>query len=95
MLGLREEVEKLLEVKETFVLSNIYDLKNHCWSGALDRIDEAIEKNIGDKFFKYIIDIFDFKIINDEEIDITEINDFIWFECDEWLEENTNKNDNE
>lgn len=74
----------MLEVKETFTLSNIYDLKEHCWSGAIARIDEAIENDIGDEFFDYIVSMFDW---SDEDIDLTQVNDFIWFECDEWLEE--------
>ena len=74
----------MLEVKETYTLSSIYDLKEHCWSGALARIDEAIENDIGDEFFDYIVSMFDW---SDEDIDLTQVNDFIWFECDDWLEE--------
>lgn len=74
----------MLSVKETFTIDNIYDLKQHCWSGAIDRINEAIENNIGDEFFDYIVSMFDF---TEDDIDMTQLNDFIWFECDDWLEE--------
>ena len=75
----------MITIKEIRTLSNIYDLRDMSWSGATARIDEAIDKGIGNEFFDYVVSMFDW---SDEEIDATQLNDFVWFECDEWLEEN-------
>lgn len=77
-----------MTIYEEHTISNLYDLKDICWSGALQRIDEAIENNLEDEFFQYIKDCFEW----DEKIDLTQVNDFIWFECDEWLEEHKQEN---
>jgi hypothetical protein len=74
-----------MEIKETFSVSNLYELREHLWSGALQRIDEAIENGIEEEFFEYIKECFEWE----EEIDLTQVNDFVWFECDEWLQEHT------
>lgn len=74
-----------MEVFKKYYASDIYDLKELCWCGALDRIDEAIENGIEDEFFDYISENFNGW---GDIVELTEVNDFIWFECDEWLEEN-------
>lgn len=80
-----------MEIFEKHYISDIYDLKELCWSGALDRINEAIENGIEDEFFNYIQDNFSFE----DMTELTQVNDFIWFECDEWLEENTPEEEEE
>lgn len=78
-----------MTIYEEHTINDLYDLNNICWSGALQRIDEAIENNLEDEFFQYIKDCFEW----DDKIDLTQVNDFIWFECDEWLEEHKQENE--
>lgn len=75
-----------MTIYEELTIDDIYDLKEHCWSGALDRINEAIANDIGDEFYDYIMETLETYNM-DDKIEITEVNDFIWFECDDWLEE--------
>lgn len=72
-----------MTIYERHDVNDLYDLYNLCWSGALSRIDDAIENEIDGDFFEYIKENFDF----DDMPELTAINDFIWFDCDEWLEE--------
>lgn len=52
-------------------------LGNHLWSGAKDRWDSATQdKRIA--VAELILDIYE----DDAFVDQTEINDFVWFECD-------------
>ena len=75
-----------MTIYERHDVNDLYDLRDLCWSGALSRIDEAIEYEIDGEFFDYIKETFDF--YGDDKIDLTDVNDFIWFDCDKWLEEN-------
>lgn len=63
-------------------INNFYDLRDLCWSGALQRLDEIEELGLEDEFMYYLQEIF-----CDETPSLTDINDFIWFECDDWIEE--------
>jgi len=76
-----------MTIYERHDVNDLYDLRDLCWSGALSRIDEAIENEIDDEFFEYIQDNF----CLDDNIELTDINDFIWFDCDTWLEEHSQK----
>ena len=67
----------------TNTIDNFYDLQDMCWSGASQVLDIVSEHDLEDEFFDYVTSMFD------EPPTITEINDFIWFECDNWLEEHT------
>ena len=58
----------------------LYDL---CWSGALQRLDEISDLNLEDEFMAYLSDILSYS----KDLTLTDINDFIWFDCDEWIEE--------
>ena len=78
-----------MTIYESHDVNDLYDLRDLCWSGALSRIDEAIEYEIDDAFFDYIKETFDFN----DMIDLSDVNDFIWFDCDEWLEENKPQED--
>ncbi len=75
-----------MTIYEELTIDDIYDLKQHCWSGALDRINEAISNDIGDEFYDYIMETLEAYNM-DDKIEITQVNDFIWFDCDDWLEE--------
>jgi hypothetical protein len=62
----------MLEVKQEM---NFDDLKNNCWSGAVDTL-EAIEKaGLEDVFMDYLEQIF-----CEETPTMTEVNDVIWFD---------------
>ena len=69
---------KYVDTIDTF--GDLYDL---CWAGALARLDEIEELDLEDEFMTYLTYNFD----NDTEYTLTDINDFIWFECDDWIEE--------
>lgn len=78
----------MIEYKNT--IDSFYDLYDLCWSGAIARLDEIAENDLEDLFMEYLEE----QLCNGFDTHtLTEINDFIWFECDEWIEENT-KNEN-
>lgn len=66
----------------------LYDL---CWSGALQRLDEICDLNLEDEFMEYLSDILSYS----KELTLTDINDFIWFDCDEWIEEHKGGEEND
>lgn len=66
------------------------DLKYYCWSGAIDRLNEIEENDLEDEFMEYLEEQFD---LNDTEYTMTNLNDFIWFECDKWIEEHKKSNE--
>lgn len=79
---------KELEVYDPIIISNIYDLERMCWSGASDRINEVLELSEEQQqaFLQHVIDYGELM----QEMDVlttTTINDFIWFECDDFIEE--------
>lgn len=71
-------------------IDNFADLKDLCWSGALSRLDEIEELDLEDEFMDYLQEIF-----YDETPTLTEINDFIWFGCDDWIEEHKGEEDDD
>lgn len=81
-----------MTIYERHDISDLYDLRDLCWSGALDRIDDAIDNEIDGEFFDYIIENVDGW---GDIVELTEVNDFIWFECDDWLEEHKQKEEDE
>ena len=67
-------------------VENFWWLENNCWSGALDRLKEIKENGLEDEFMDFLQIMF---FYSEEEIPtMTELNDFIWFDCDEWIEKN-------
>lgn len=66
------------------------DLKDLCWGGASQRLDEIEELDLEDEFMDYLQEIF-----CDETPTLTEINDFIWFDCDDWIEEHKGEEDDD
>lgn len=69
-------------------INNFYDLQNLCWSGAISQLNEIQDLGLEDEFMDYLISIF-----CDTTPTLTEINDFIWFECDDWIAEHTPNDD--
>lgn len=70
----------MIEYKNS--IDDFYDLMDLCWSGALDRLKEIEELGLQDVFFDYLESVFEY-----ETYTLTNINDFIWFEVDDWIEE--------
>lgn len=66
-------------------IESFYWLENNCWSGALDRLKEIRENGLEDEFMEYLQTFFDYSF--DEIPTMTELNDFIWFEVDDWIKE--------
>jgi hypothetical protein len=68
--------------KMEYVVRNTFDIRNfNFWGGARDRIQEARELDVLDELEELIEMSF-----CDEPTD-TQINDFVWFEIDDWLRE--------
>lgn len=78
----------MLKFAEYHYIDNINDLYNVCWSGALQRLDEIYNNNLEDEFIEYLEENF----FIDGDYTTTELNDFIWFECDNWIEEHKGSN---
>lgn len=76
---------------EYIYIEEFYNLRDICWSGAQQRLDEIEENNLEEEFMDYLRDNF----FDDGEYTYTinELNDFIWFECDKWID--AHKGDNE
>lgn len=63
-----------ITVKETHDY-DFNDLMYHCWSGAIDILKEIEKHDKEEEFMDYLESIF-----FNEEVELTELNDFIWFE---------------
>jgi len=59
------------------------------WSGAKDRLNEIIELGIEDEAEDYIKSMFE------ETPTDTQINDLLWFDMDDWIEEHREKEDDD
>ena len=79
---------KMIEYKND--INDFWGLFDLCWSGAVDRLREIADLGIGDEFMQYLEDCF-----CGYTPTLTEINDFIWFECDDWIEEHKNNDDDD
>ena len=66
----------------------LYDL---CWSGAISRLNEISDLNLEDEFMEYLSDTLSYS----KDLTLTDINDFIWFEVDEWIEEHKGGEEND
>ena len=69
-------------VKKTYYNENdFYLLKENSWSGALQTLDD-IERNELEQEFMFLLEN-----IFPDEVDETELNDFIWFDRDYMFEQ--------
>ena len=77
-----------LEVYDPIVISSIYDLERMCWSGASQRVAEILkmDEEKQEAFLQHVIDYGEMMSEMDT-LTTTNINDFIWFDCDEFIEE--------
>lgn len=53
-----------------------YELQENCWSGAIDTLNTVQENNKEDELMEFLNRYFE------ECPDLTEVNDFLWFESD-------------
>ena len=63
-------------IKQEMTLGNF-----KAWSGGKDRLDKIIELDIIDEASEFISEIIG------TELGETELNDFLWFEMDDFIEE--------
>ena len=70
-------------IEYTNTIDSFDELYDLCWSGALQRLDEIRDLNLEDEFMEYLSDMLSYS----KDLTLTDINDFIWFEVDEWIEE--------
>lgn len=78
-------------IQYTNTIDTFDELYNLCWSGALQRLDEIRDLNLEDEFMEYLSDILSYS----KDLTLTDINDFIWFDCDEWIEEHKGGEEND
>lgn len=78
-------------IEYTNTIDTFDELYNLCWSGALQRLDEIRDLNLKDEFMEYLSDTLSYS----KELTLTDINDFIWFDCDEWIEEHKGGEEND
>lgn len=75
-------------IQYTNTIDTFDELYGLCWSGALQRLDEIRDLDLEDEFMEYLSDILSYSTL-------TDINDFIWFEVDEWIEEHKEGEEND
>lgn len=74
----------MLAVKKVTYIDEFYELKEICWSGAVDVLDSIEEKGLEDEAMTVINEYFSGE---DEEITETTLNDFIWFDLEDVMKD--------
>lgn len=72
-------------VYDEIQFESVYELDEICWQGARDRVLE-VEK-LDDEKQEQFMDYLKENLGDIEHLTTTELNDFIWFECDDFIEE--------
>lgn len=67
-------------MKINYEVNSIVDFD--AWSGGLQRQKEIIEAKLVNEYDDYLEDI-----LSEEGVEQTELNDILWFDTDDWLEE--------
>lgn len=67
-----------------FKVDDFNELYNNSWSGALSRLNTIRENNKEDEFLQLLNDIL---VGYEEGLTDTELNDFIWFDDDDYMQE--------
>ena len=62
--------------------NDFYNLFENSWSGARDTLEDIIKAEKEEEFMQYLDEIFG----TEDEIEDTELNDFIWFSRDDIYE---------
>lgn len=72
-------------VYKEHTIEDIYTLDELCWSGARDRIMEVeeLDDDKQERFIEYLRE----QLGDEEHLSLMELNDFIWFECDNFIEQ--------
>ena len=70
-----------MEIKFYDSISDFQELKERCWSGALQVLERVEEKGLEDLLMNLLQDL---SIEDNIWEDITAINDFIWFDLENW-----------
>lgn len=78
-------------IQYTNTIDSFDELYDLCWSGAISRLNEISDLDLEDEFMEYLSDILSYS----KELTLTDINDFIWFEVDEWIEEHKGGEEND
>ena len=81
------------DVSEITTVTDFDDLKDICWSGALDRLRAVEDAGLEDEFFDYVDENISWMGDEGGTLTTTQLNDFIWFDCDDWLDENVYNED--
>ena len=74
----------MLAVKAVKYIDEFYELKGICWAGASDVLDLIEEEGLEEEAMQVINEYFDNE---EEEIEETSLNDFIWFELEDVMKE--------
>lgn len=78
-------------IEYTNTIDSFDELYDLCWSGAISRLNEIRDLNLEDEFMEYLSDMLSYS----KDLTLTNINDFIWFEADEWIEEHKGGEEND
>lgn len=71
-----------ITVHEEMEATTIDELKEQSWGGAIKRLDKIKELDMEEEFLEYLTNVFDGQVVSR-----TQVNGFIWFEADEWIEQ--------
>ncbi len=74
----------MLAVKAVKYIDEFYELKDICWAGASDVLDMIEDEGLEEEAMQVINEYFDNE---EEEIEETNLNDFIWFELEDIMKE--------
>ena len=74
----------MLAVKKVTYIDEFYELKDICWAGAVDVLNQLEEKGLEAEAMQAINDYFSGE---DEEVDETNLNDFIWFDLEDVMKD--------
>ena len=69
-------------IKEIKYIEDFYGLKMQCWSGALQTLEDIEKNNKQDELMTLLEDIYYDSSFEGHEVDITKLNDFLWFDRD-------------
>ena len=82
-------VVKTIRVYESDKWYDFYRLKEDSWSGALQTLEDIENANMEQEFMEHLEQVFEMV----DEVEDTELNDYIWFERD-YIYESLGLNEN-
>ncbi len=69
-------------VKEVKYIDDFYGLKMNCWSGALQTLEDIEKNNKEEELMSLLEVVFYDTELDGHEVDMTKLNDFLWFDRD-------------